>query len=161
VRRLAKRFGMEEGSPLPRSIVEYYHKSDQLGDPMVSEEHITAFGWATYQDIDEILNLSLRVNDFLTGLFAGVGLRLIDFKLEYGRLWEDDDADRPGRRDQPGQLPAVGHRDQREAGQDRFRRDLGRVEEAIRKSPGGSASCRKPACAISATGDGPIAAAVP
>ena len=55
---LAKRFGMEEGSPLPRSIVEYYYKSDELGDPMVSEEHITAFGWANYQDLDEIMNLS-------------------------------------------------------------------------------------------------------
>jgi phosphoribosylaminoimidazole-succinocarboxamide synthase len=71
---LAKRFGMEEGSAMPRSIVEYYYKSDELGDPMVSEEHITAFGWASYQDIDEVLNLSLRINDFLTGLFAGVGV---------------------------------------------------------------------------------------
>src|SRR5690606_5173354 len=53
---LAKRFGLEEGSPLPRSIVEYYYKSDELDDPMVSEEHITAFGWANYQEIDEILN---------------------------------------------------------------------------------------------------------
>ena len=52
---LSKRFGMPEGTQLPRSIVEYYYKSDELGDPMVSEEHITAFGWATPQDIDEIL----------------------------------------------------------------------------------------------------------
>jgi phosphoribosylaminoimidazole-succinocarboxamide synthase len=88
---LAQRMGMEEGSPLPRSIVEYCYKSDELGDPMVSEEHITAFGWATYQDIDEMMNLALRINDYMSGLFAGVGLRLIDFKLEFGRLWEDEE----------------------------------------------------------------------
>ncbi|MEK9753305.1 MAG: phosphoribosylaminoimidazolesuccinocarboxamide synthase, partial [Rhodospirillaceae bacterium] len=62
---LAERFGMPEGTALPRSIVEYYFKSDELDNPMVTEEHITAFGWAHPQDIDEILALSLRVNDFL------------------------------------------------------------------------------------------------
>ena len=72
---------MEEGTPLPRSIVEYYYKSDDLGDPMVTEEHITAFGWASYQELDEILNLALRINDFLTGIFIGIGLKLIDFKI--------------------------------------------------------------------------------
>src|SRR6202451_2823972 len=81
---LAKRFGIPEGQALPRSIVEYYYKKDELGDPMVSEEHITAFGWATTQDIDEIMQMSLRVNDFLTGLFLGIGIKLIDFKLEFG-----------------------------------------------------------------------------
>ena len=87
---LAKRFGIPEGQALPRSIVEYYYKKDELGDPMVSEEHITAFGWATTQDIDEIMQMSLRVNDFLTGLFLGIGIKLIDFKLEFGRLFNDD-----------------------------------------------------------------------
>src|SRR5438876_8105800 len=51
---LATRFGLTEGTPLPRSIVEFYYKNDALGDPLVSEEHITAFGWATTQEIDEI-----------------------------------------------------------------------------------------------------------
>src|SRR3546814_17038074 len=74
---------------MPRSIVEYYYKSDELGDPMVSEDHITSFGWAAPQDLDDIMALSLRVNDFLSGLFLGVGLRLVDFKLEFGRLWEE------------------------------------------------------------------------
>src|SRR5271169_3144173 len=63
---LAKRLGIPEGTVLPRSIVEFYYKKDELGDPMVSDEHITAFGWATTQDIDEIMQMSLRVNDFLT-----------------------------------------------------------------------------------------------
>ena len=131
---LAKRFGMEEGSPLPRSIVEYYYKSDELQDPMVSEEHITAFGWASYQDIDEILNLSLRINDFLTGLFAGVGLRLIDFKLEFGRLWEDDDmrivlADEIS----PDSCRLWDVVTNEKLDKDRFRRDLGRVEEGYQE----------------------------
>src|ERR687887_1489127 len=88
---LAKRFGLAEGTQLPRSIVEFYYKSDEFGDPMVSEEHITAFGWATPQDIDEMLSLALRVNDFLLGLFLGVGVKLVDFKLEFGRLYENDE----------------------------------------------------------------------
>ncbi len=88
---LAKRFGIAEGTVLPRSIVEYYYKKDELGDPMVSEEHITAFGWATTQDLDDIMQMSLRINDFLSGLFLGIGIRLIDFKLEFGRLFQNDE----------------------------------------------------------------------
>lgn len=86
----AKRFGMAEGTPLPRSIVEYYYKSEPLNHPMVSEEHVTAFGWAAPQDLDEIMSLSLRINDFLSGLFLGIGIRLMDLKAEFGRLWEDE-----------------------------------------------------------------------
>ena len=87
---LSTRLGIEEGSQLPRSIIEFYYKNDALNDPMVSEEHITAFGWATPQEIDDIMALAIRVNDFLTGLFLGVGIRLVDFKMECGRLWEGD-----------------------------------------------------------------------
>lgn len=86
----AKRFGMPEGTALPRCIVEYRYKSEELGDPMVSEEHITAFGWAAPQDLDEIMSLSLRINDFLTGLFLGIGIRLFDLRIEFGRLWDDE-----------------------------------------------------------------------
>src|SRR5262245_29420832 len=87
---LAQRLGIEEGTQLPRSIIEFYYKNDKLNDPMVSEEHITAFGWASPQEIDDILALAIRVNDFLSGLFLGVGIRLVDFKMETGRLWEND-----------------------------------------------------------------------
>jgi phosphoribosylaminoimidazole-succinocarboxamide synthase len=87
---LSQRLGIEEGTQLPRSIIEFYFKNDQLGDPMVSEEHITAFGWATPQEIDDIMALAIRVNDFLAGLFLGVGIKLVDFKMECGRLWEGD-----------------------------------------------------------------------
>jgi len=88
---LAARFGIAEGTPLPRSIVEYYYKSDDLEHPLVTEEHVTAFGWATPQNLDEIMSLSLRINDFLSGLFLSIGIRLVDFRVEFGRLWEEDD----------------------------------------------------------------------
>ncbi|MCB9994125.1 MAG: phosphoribosylaminoimidazolesuccinocarboxamide synthase [Hyphomicrobiaceae bacterium] len=87
---IVKRLGLESGTRLPRSIIEFYYKDDQLGDPMVSEEHITAFGWATPQELDDIMTLAVRVNDFLTGLFAGVGIQLVDFKIECGRQYEGD-----------------------------------------------------------------------
>jgi phosphoribosylaminoimidazole-succinocarboxamide synthase len=86
----ARRFGMPEGTALPRCIVEYRYKSEELDDPMVSEEHITAFGWAAPQDLDEIMSLSLRINDFLSGLFLGIGIRLFDLRIEFGRLWDDE-----------------------------------------------------------------------
>src|ERR1041385_677295 len=66
---LSQRLGIEEGTQLPRSIIEFYYKNDQLGDPMVSEEHVTAFGWANAADLDDVMALAIRVNDFLSGLF--------------------------------------------------------------------------------------------
>ena len=87
---ISKRFGIEEGSALPRPIIEFCLKDDKLGDPLVSEEHIIAFSWATQQDIDDMVALALRVNDFLSGLFLGVGIKLIDFKIECGRFFEGD-----------------------------------------------------------------------
>ena len=87
---LAKRLGIEEGQPLPRSIIEFYYKNDQLGDPMVSEEHITAFNWASPQEIDDMMHMAIRINDFMSGLFLGIGIKLVDFKIEFGRLYEND-----------------------------------------------------------------------
>ncbi|RLL65412.1 phosphoribosylaminoimidazolesuccinocarboxamide synthase [Paenirhodobacter hankyongi] len=87
---IAKRLGMEEGTALPRPIVEYSYKNDALGDPLVPEEYIVAFGWANQQDLDDIVSLALRVNDFLAGVFYGVGIKLVDFKIEIGRVWDGD-----------------------------------------------------------------------
>jgi phosphoribosylaminoimidazole-succinocarboxamide synthase len=128
---LSKRLGIEEGTPLPRSIIEFCYKKDELGDPMVTEEHIAAFNWATHQEIDDILAMTLRINDFLTGLFVGVGLRLVDLKLEYGRLWEDEDmrivlADEIS----PDNCRLWDSRTNEKLDKDRFRRDLGGVQEA-------------------------------
>ena len=131
---LVKRFGVPEGQLLPRAIVEYYYKSDSLGDPMISEEHITAFGWATTQEIDDILALSLRVNDFLTGLFVGIGLRLVDFKLEFGRLYNEDEmrivlADELS----PDNMRLWDAKTNEKMDKDRFRQDLGGVKEAYQE----------------------------
>ena len=87
---LSQRFGIPEGQALPRSIIEFYLKDEKLGNPMVTEEHITAFNWASTQELDDMMAMSLRVNDFLNGAFGAVGISLIDFRVEYGRLWEND-----------------------------------------------------------------------
>src|SRR5215204_4558687 len=87
---LSKRLGIEEGTQLPRTIIEYYYKDDALGDPMISEEHSAAFGWASEDEMNEIADMAIRVNDFLCGLFAAIGIRLVDFKREFGRLWENE-----------------------------------------------------------------------
>ena len=128
---LSKRLGIEEGTQLPRSIIEFYYKNDALGDPMVSEEHVTAFGWATPQEIDDIMALAIRVNDFLSGLFLGVGIRLVDFKMECGRLWENDMmrivvADEIS----PDSCRLWDIKSNEKLDKDRFRRDLGGLLEA-------------------------------
>jgi len=87
---MAKRLGMEEGTPLPRPIVEFSYKDDSLGDPLVPEEYIIAFGWASQQDLDDMIALALRVNDFMAGVMHGVGIKLVDFKIEIGRVWDND-----------------------------------------------------------------------
>jgi phosphoribosylaminoimidazole-succinocarboxamide synthase len=130
----SKRFRIEEGTALPRSIIEYYLKNDELGDPLVSEDHITAFGWATTQDIDDMMHLALRINDFLSGLFLGVGLKLVDFKLEFGRLWEEEQmrivlADEIS----PDSCRLWDVKTNEKLDKDRFRRDLGKVEEAYQE----------------------------
>ncbi len=131
---LAKRFGLEEGTSLPRCIVEYCLKNDELGDPLVAEEHITAFGWASTAELDEMVQLSLRINDFLCGLFFGIGLRLVDFKLEFGRLWDNEDmrivlADEIS----PDSCRLWDVNTNEKLDKDRFRRDLGKVEEAYQE----------------------------
>lgn len=83
--------GIPEGTPLPGPIVEYFLKNPALPHkPMVSEEHIMAFNWASQQDVDDIIRIALRVNDFLSGLMLGIGVRLADFRIEVGRIWEGD-----------------------------------------------------------------------
>ena len=131
---MSKRLGIEEGTALPRSIIEYYYKNDGLHDPWVSEEHITAFGWASPQDLDDIVNLTIRINDFLSGLFLGVGLKLVDFKLEYGRLWEGEEmrivlADEIS----PDSCRLWDVKTNEKLDKDRFRRDLGKVAEAYQE----------------------------
>ncbi len=131
---ISTRLGIPEGTRLPRSIIEYYYKRDDLGDPMVNEEHITAFGWAVPQEMDEIITMTLRVNDFLSGLLLGAGITLVDFKLEFGRLWENDEmriilADEIS----PDNCRLWDAKTGEKMDKDRFRRDLGKVEEAYQE----------------------------
>ena len=131
---LSKRLGIEEGTVLPRSIIEFYFKADALEDPMVSEEHITAFGWASPQELDDIMALAIRVNDFLSGLFLGVGIQLVDFKIECGRLFEGDMmriiiADEIS----PDSCRLWDIATQERMDKDRFRRDMGGLVEAYQE----------------------------
>ncbi len=129
-----KRLGIPKGERLSRSIVEFYLKSDEYDDPIVSEEHITAFGWAAPQEIDEMMNMALRINDFLCGLFIGIGIRLVDFKIEFGRLYDNEDvrvilADEIS----PDSCRLWDASTNETMDKDRFRQDLGKVEEAYQE----------------------------
>ena len=83
---LVKRLGLSEGEKLPRPLVEFYYKDDALGDPLISEDHIAVFGWCTAQELDEIVALARKINDCMVAMFEKVGIRLVDFKLEFGRV---------------------------------------------------------------------------
>ena len=83
---LTKRLGIEDGTVLDEPLIEYCLKNDKLGDPLISKEHIFAFKWATKKEIEKIDKQLNRINDFLVGLFRGVGIKLVDFKVEFGRL---------------------------------------------------------------------------
>jgi phosphoribosylaminoimidazole-succinocarboxamide synthase len=128
---MSQRLGIEEGTALPRSIIEFCYKDDKLGDPLVTEEHITAFNWATTQEIDDILAMTVRINDFLTGLFAGVGITLVDFKIEFGRIFEGDFS-RVILADEisPDSCRLWDIVSGEKLDKDRFRRDLGNVIES-------------------------------
>jgi len=84
---LVKRLGIPEGEILRKPLVEFYYKKDELGDPLVGEDHIVTFGWADSYELEEMVAMTWRVNDYLSGLFSGLGLTLVDFKLEFGRIW--------------------------------------------------------------------------
>ena len=127
---LAKRMGIAEGTPLKRTIVEYYYKSDPLGDPMVTEEHIEVFDLASREELAFITREARRVNDLLSRFFLDRGIRLVDFKLEFGRhasgLLLADEITPDGCRLWDA---ATGEK----LDKDRFRRDLGGVEAAYKR----------------------------
>tara|TARA_B100000674_G_scaffold68317_1_gene47146 strand:- start:1055 stop:1840 length:786 start_codon:yes stop_codon:yes gene_type:complete len=83
---ITKRLGIEDGTVLQEPLIEFCLKDDGLGDPLISEQHIMAFNWASKNEIDIIKKMILRINDFMIGMFRGVGIKLIDFKLEFGRI---------------------------------------------------------------------------
>jgi phosphoribosylaminoimidazole-succinocarboxamide synthase len=130
----AERFGAIEGEPLGSPLIEFCLKDDRLGDPFIAEDHIYAFGLAEPEEVDEVRHYALRVNDFVSGLFYGVGIRLIDLKLEFGRYYDGDmvqvmlaDEISPD----TCRLWDITTNDKMD--KDRFRRDLGKTEEAYRE----------------------------
>ena len=87
---LVKRLGLTEGDALPRPLVEFYYKDDALGDPLISEDHIAVFNWCSAEELAEIVTLAKKINQRMVEMFADVGIRLVDFKLEFGRVKSDD-----------------------------------------------------------------------
>ena len=131
---ICKRFNLKEGEALPRAIVEYYYKSDELNDPLVSNEHITAFEWANSNELEDIFNMSLRINDFLIGVFSSIGIKVIDFKLEFGRFYKDENleiilADELS----PDNFRLWDNKTNKKLDKDRFREDLGNMKEAYQE----------------------------
>ncbi|WP_379922072.1 phosphoribosylaminoimidazolesuccinocarboxamide synthase [Erythrobacter sp. R86502] len=131
---ISKRLGIEEGEPLPHTLIEYYYKDDALGDPLVAEEHIACFNWATNEEMHDISSMAIRINDFLCGMFAAIDIRLVDFKLEFGRLY-DGDYSRVILADEisPDGCRLWDMATGEKLDKDRFRRDLGGEEEAYRE----------------------------
>ncbi len=129
---LVQKLGMKEGQVLNYPLVEFYYKKDELNDPMVSENHILNMGWADPYELEEIVSLAWRINDYLSGLFSGIGIRLIDFKLEFGRIYGEYEevyillADEIS----PDNCRLWDEKTNKKLDKDRFRQDLGGVIEA-------------------------------
>lgn len=128
---LAKRLGLPEGTPMSKPVIEYCYKCDELGDPMVNRYHITAMNWATDKDLDEIEALSLKINKIMMDYLATKNIDLIDFKLEFGK-------DKDGKIILADELSPDNCRfwdseTKEKLDKDRFRRDLGNVEDAYKE----------------------------
>ena len=127
---LTKRLDITEGTVLDKPLLEYCYKKDELQDPLVSKEHIYTFGWATEEEIKKINILSLRINDILTGLFRGIGIKLIDFKIEYGKAWNKDIEKKEivlADEISPDTCRLWDMKTEKKLDKDRFRKDLGNV----------------------------------
>jgi len=128
------RLGISEGTDLSKPILEFYYKNDELGDPLVNEEHILALEWSTQSELIHISEQALRINDFLIGLFRGIGIKLVDFKLEFGRQWNGDEAEVfLADEISPDTCRLWDVKDERKLDKDRFRRDLGGLVEAYQE----------------------------
>ena len=131
---LTKRLGIEDGTVLEYPLIEYCLKNDELGDPLVSREHILAFKWMDDFEIDFVTDELRRINDFLQGMFRGVGIKLVDFKVEFGRMEKD------GKKDiiladeiSPDTCRLWDATTDKKMDKDRFRKDLGNLVEAYQE----------------------------
>lgn len=125
---MAKRFGLEEGTVLKKPIVEFYYKDDELGDPIMTEDHIEMLELATTDEVQELREKALAVNEILIGFFKEVGVDLVDFKIEFGRgqdgriLLADEIS--------PDTCRLWDAKTKQKLDKDVFRRDLGNLTEA-------------------------------
>jgi phosphoribosylaminoimidazole-succinocarboxamide synthase len=128
---ICSRLGLTEGKPMPKTLIEFCLKNDSLGDPVIAAEHIDALGLATPFEMDEIVEMSLRINDFLSGVFIAIGVKLIDFKLEFGRLETENGIQIVLADEISPDNCRLWDRDTHEKmDKDRFRRDLGGLVDA-------------------------------
>ena len=131
---LTKRLGIEDGTVLEKPLIEFCYKNDELNDPLIAREHIYAFDWASPIEINKITDQCLRINDFMQGMFKGVGIKLVDFKLEFGRLNQDGEkkiilADEIS----PDTCRLWDVTSEEKLDKDRFRKDLGNLLEAYQE----------------------------
>ncbi len=127
---LVKRLGISEGTILEKPLLEYCYKKDELEDPLISKEHIYSFGWAAKKEIEAIDKITLRINDILSGLFRGIGIKLVDFKIEYGISWNKDTEEKEivlADEISPDTCRLWDVKTEKKLDKDRFRKDLGNV----------------------------------
>ena len=131
---LVKRLGVQEGKVLSRPLVEFYLKNDEYNDPIVAEEHILIFEWADSHEIEEMVSIALRVNDFLIGFFLSQNIRLVDFKLEFGKVWlQNEQLIMIGDEISPDNCRLWDVRTNKKLDKDRFRENLGDVDQAYKE----------------------------
>ena len=131
---LTKRLGIPDGTVLSKPLIEYSYKDDALGDPLIAREHILEFKWASQEELKFINNSCIRINDFMQGMFRGVGIKLVDFKLEFGRVTVD------GKKEilladeiSPDTCRLWDVISEKKLDKDRFRKDLGNITQAYQE----------------------------
>ncbi len=131
---LTKRLGIPDGTVLSKPLIEYSYKNDELGDPLIAREHILEFKWASQEELNFINNNCIRINDFMQGMFRGVGIKLVDFKLEFGRVTID------GKKEilladeiSPDTCRLWDVVSEKKLDKDRFRKDLGNIIQAYQE----------------------------
>ena len=125
---LSKRLGLPEGTKLKTTVLEYCYKNDDLGDPMVNNYHILAAGFATQEEIDKISSMALKVNELMLEFFKSIGVDLIDFKIEFGKTSDGEIILADGMTPDTCRFWDINTHEKLD--KDRFRRDMGGVEEA-------------------------------
>jgi phosphoribosylaminoimidazole-succinocarboxamide synthase len=133
---LTKRLGIPDGTNLEKPLLEYCYKNDELKDPLISKEHILSFGWATENELRYIDKSTLRINDILTGMFRAIGIKLVDFKIEYGKAWNEES----GKKEivladeiSPDTCRLWDAKTEKKLDKDRFRKDLGNIIQAYQE----------------------------